>query len=126
MRLALLSNGYLAAVFLHAPGVVGLTQAHLGRRHCAQAPRVGSARSTANNLGQVDATGPALSEVVGELLVQRSIQTQLYYLHDLRDEPTAHWLQSWQGHEHLDAHGGYGGLLVGLGYHQVVKLYLVP
>lgn len=39
---------------------------------------------------------------VGGLLLQRALQTQLYYLSDLRDEPTYVWLRGFLGHDHLD------------------------
>mmetsp|Transcript_10032 Transcript_10032/g.20120 ORF Transcript_10032/g.20120 Transcript_10032/m.20120 type:complete len:495 (-) Transcript_10032:70-1554(-) len=39
------------------------------------------------------------------LLTQRALQTQLYYLKDLRDEPTGEWLRSFLDHRHLDAKG---------------------
>lgn len=42
--------------------------------------------------------------------MQRAIQTQLYYLNDLRDEPTGKWLQGFLGHAHLDAKGANGQL----------------
>lgn len=36
-----------------------------------------------------------------DLLVQRAIQTQLFYCNDLRNEPLAAWLQKFQDHSHL-------------------------
>jgi hypothetical protein len=33
----------------------------------------------------------AIKHNIGDLLMQRAIQTQLYYLSDLRDEPTYVW-----------------------------------
>ena len=37
--------------------------------------------------------------------MQRAIQTQLYYLADLRDEPTYVWLREFLNHGHLDDKG---------------------
>eukprot|EP00618_Florenciella_parvula_P006561 CAMPEP_0119495630 /NCGR_PEP_ID=MMETSP1344-20130328/19188_1 /TAXON_ID=236787 /ORGANISM="Florenciella parvula, Strain CCMP2471" /LENGTH=397 /DNA_ID=CAMNT_0007531223 /DNA_START=32 /DNA_END=1225 /DNA_ORIENTATION=+ len=39
---------------------------------------------------------------IENFLLQRSIQTQIYYLHDLRDEPQSAWIASFLDHEHLD------------------------
>jgi len=36
-----------------------------------------------------------------DLLVQRAIQTQLFYCNDLRNEPLAAWLKKFQDHDHL-------------------------
>lgn len=47
---------------------------------------------------------------IGRLLLQRSIQTQLYYLADLRDEPTYMWLREFLGHDHLDDKGRFNEL----------------
>lgn len=47
---------------------------------------------------------------IGGLLMQRAIQTQLYYLSDLRDEPTYVWLRSFLGHDHLDDRGRFNKL----------------
>ena len=42
---------------------------------------------------------------ISNLLMQRAIQTQLYYLADLRDEPTYVWLREFLNHGHLDDKG---------------------
>ena len=47
---------------------------------------------------------------IGGLLLQRAIQTQLYYLADLRDEPTYVWLRGFLGHDHLDDRGAFNEL----------------
>lgn len=47
---------------------------------------------------------------VGSLLLQRSIQTQLYYLADLRDEPTYMFLRGFLEHNHLDDKGKFNEL----------------
>jgi hypothetical protein len=44
---------------------------------------------------------------IKDVLVQRALQTQLYYLEDLRDEPTARWLSGFLNHTHLDSKGRY-------------------
>lgn len=43
---------------------------------------------------------------VENLLLQRAIQTQIYYLHDLRDEPQSSWLAGFLDHSHLDEEFG--------------------
>ena len=45
-----------------------------------------------------------------DFLLQRALQTQLYYLADMRDEPTAVWLAKFLGHEHLDGSGRFAAL----------------
>ena len=40
---------------------------------------------------------------LGDFLVQRSIQQQLYYSAQLRNEPMVNWLKTFRGHEHLDS-----------------------
>lgn len=40
---------------------------------------------------------------LGDFLVQRAIQQQLYFSADLRNEPMVGWLKHFQGHEHLDS-----------------------
>ena len=47
---------------------------------------------------------------IGRLLLQRAVQTQLYYLADLRDEPTYKWLRSFLDHDHLDDRGDFNEL----------------
>eukprot|EP00584_Thalassiosira_punctigera_P006247 CAMPEP_0172529040 /NCGR_PEP_ID=MMETSP1067-20121228/3223_1 /TAXON_ID=265564 ORGANISM="Thalassiosira punctigera, Strain Tpunct2005C2" /NCGR_SAMPLE_ID=MMETSP1067 /ASSEMBLY_ACC=CAM_ASM_000444 /LENGTH=475 /DNA_ID=CAMNT_0013313029 /DNA_START=7 /DNA_END=1434 /DNA_ORIENTATION=+ len=47
---------------------------------------------------------------IGSLLLQRAIQTQLYYLSDLRDEPTYTWLRGFLSQNHLDDRGKYNEL----------------
>lgn len=47
---------------------------------------------------------------ISGLLMQRAIQTQLYYLSDLRDEPTYVWLRSFLSHDHLDDRGKFNEL----------------
>lgn len=61
-----------------------------------------------------DANNPSRRHVyrhnIGRLLLQRSIQTQLYYLADLRDEPTYKWLRGFLDQNHLDDRGSFNEL----------------
>ena len=43
------------------------------------------------------------SAKLGDFLVQRAIQQQLYYSAQLRNEPMVDWLKRFGGHEHLDS-----------------------
>ena len=43
------------------------------------------------------------SAALGDFLVQRAIQQQLYYSAQLGNEPMVHWLKSFRSHEHLDS-----------------------
>ncbi len=47
---------------------------------------------------------------ISSLLMQRAIQTQLYYLADLRDEPTYTWMREFLNHNHLDDRGRFNEL----------------
>ena len=47
---------------------------------------------------------------ISSLLMQRAIQTQLYYLADLRDEPTYVWMRKFLNHGHLDDKGRFNEL----------------
>lgn len=47
---------------------------------------------------------------ISSLLLQRAIQTQLYYLADLRDEPTYIWMREFLNHSHLDDKGRFNEL----------------
>lgn len=47
---------------------------------------------------------------IAGLLMQRAIQTQLYYLSDLRDEPRYMWLRQFLSHDHLDDKGQFNEL----------------
>ena len=47
---------------------------------------------------------------ISNLLMQRAIQTQLYYLADLRDEPTYMWLREFLDQGHLDDKGRFNEL----------------
>lgn len=47
---------------------------------------------------------------ISSLLMQRAIQTQLYYLADLRDEPTYIWMREFLNHNHLDDKGRFNEL----------------
>ena len=47
---------------------------------------------------------------ISSLLMQRAIQTQLYYLADLRDEPTYMWMREFLNHGHLDDKGRFNEL----------------
>lgn len=47
---------------------------------------------------------------ISNLLMQRAIQTQLYYLADLRDEPTYVWMREFLNHGHLDDKGRFNEL----------------
>ena len=40
---------------------------------------------------------------LGDFLIQRAIQQQLYYSAQLRNEPIVDWLKRFKGHEHLDS-----------------------
>ena len=40
---------------------------------------------------------------LGDFLIQRAIQQQLYYSAQLRNEPMVDWLKRFKGHEHLDS-----------------------
>eukprot|EP00629_Pelagomonadales_sp_RCC1024_P004287 CAMPEP_0119291854 /NCGR_PEP_ID=MMETSP1329-20130426/43134_1 /TAXON_ID=114041 /ORGANISM="Genus nov. species nov., Strain RCC1024" /LENGTH=83 /DNA_ID=CAMNT_0007292683 /DNA_START=74 /DNA_END=321 /DNA_ORIENTATION=+ len=40
---------------------------------------------------------------LGDFVMQRAIQQQLYYSADLRNEPVLGWLAKFQGHEHLES-----------------------
>jgi len=44
---------------------------------------------------------------ISSLLMQRAIQTQLYYLADMRDEPTYMWMREFLNHGHLDDKGRF-------------------
>ena len=53
-------------------------------------------------------TEPKIGEhAIASLLMQRAIQTQLYYLSDLRDEPTYMWLREFLNQDHLDDKGRF-------------------
>ena len=43
------------------------------------------------------------SAALGDFLVQRAIQQQLYYHAQLGNEPMLHWLKKFRSHEHLDS-----------------------
>lgn len=43
------------------------------------------------------------SAKLGDFLIQRAIQQQLYYSAQLRNEPMVDWLKRFRGHEHLDS-----------------------
>mmetsp|Transcript_43631 Transcript_43631/g.85613 ORF Transcript_43631/g.85613 Transcript_43631/m.85613 type:complete len:461 (+) Transcript_43631:155-1537(+) len=47
-------------------------------------------------------TGPP-STKLGDFLIQRAIQQQLYYSAMMRNEPIVDWLKRFEGHEHLDS-----------------------
>lgn len=55
------------------------------------------------------------SSSLGDFLIQRAVQQQLYYSAQLRNEPMVDWLKRFKGHEHLDSrtrregHCGYPG-----------------
>ena len=42
---------------------------------------------------------------LGDFVVQRAVQQQLYYCADVRNEIQLRWLSRFQGHEHLDSNG---------------------
>ena len=46
--------------------------------------------------------GPS-GAALGDFLVQRAIQQQLYYHAQLGNEPMVHWLKSFHSHQHLDS-----------------------
>ena len=39
---------------------------------------------------------------IGEMLLQRTIQTMVHHYAQLRNEPVSNWLSEFRGHEHLD------------------------
>mmetsp|Transcript_13846 Transcript_13846/g.30160 ORF Transcript_13846/g.30160 Transcript_13846/m.30160 type:complete len:504 (+) Transcript_13846:487-1998(+) len=47
-------------------------------------------------------TAPS-SAALGDFLVQRAIQQQLYYSAQLGNEPMVHWLKRFRSHQHLDS-----------------------
>jgi len=47
-------------------------------------------------------TAPS-SSALGDFLIQRAIQQQLYYSAQLQNEPMVDWLKRFKGHEHLDS-----------------------
>jgi len=52
------------------------------------------------------------STKLGDFLIQRAIQQQLYYSAMMRNEPIVDWLKRFKGHEHLDSkmrREGYNG-----------------
>ena len=42
---------------------------------------------------------------LGDFVVQRAIQQQLYFIAELKNEPVQTWLAKFQGHEHLESVG---------------------
>lgn len=44
------------------------------------------------------------SDALGDFLIQRAIQQQLYYSAQLGNEPMVHWLKRFQDHQHLDSY----------------------
>lgn len=48
-------------------------------------------------------TAPS-SATLGDFLIQRAIQQQLYYSAQLGNEPMVDWLKRFQSHQHLDSH----------------------
>lgn len=48
-------------------------------------------------------TAPS-SDALGDFLIQRAIQQQLYYSAQLGNEPMVHWLKRFQDHQHLDSY----------------------
>lgn len=65
---------------------------------------VSNSRTNENLFNGDDAELPPMTDVIHihELLLQRSIQTQLYYLQEVRNEVKATWLAGFLKHEHLD------------------------
>mmetsp|Transcript_31 Transcript_31/g.58 ORF Transcript_31/g.58 Transcript_31/m.58 type:complete len:474 (+) Transcript_31:274-1695(+) len=63
--------------------------------------------SPATQIAPITKTG---KHAISSLLMQRAIQTQLYYLSDLRDEPTYVWLREFLNHHHLDDKGRFNEL----------------
>mmetsp|Transcript_21354 Transcript_21354/g.62246 ORF Transcript_21354/g.62246 Transcript_21354/m.62246 type:complete len:466 (+) Transcript_21354:1194-2591(+) len=63
------------------------------------------ARNIARNEGGVKRGGyeAPSSAALGDFLVQRAIQQQLYYSAQLGNEPMVHWLKSFRSHQHLDS-----------------------
>jgi len=82
-----------------APGIVS-----------AAAAAAGEATATAAPPGVAIPAAPSDGHGIGGLLLQRAVQTQLYYLEDLRDEPRGVWLRGFLGHDHLDARGRFAAL----------------
>ena len=71
-----------------------------------------TAAATATDLSQslLERTQRTGKHAISSLLMQRAIQTQLYYLADLRDEPTYMWLREFLNHNHLDDKGRFNEL----------------
>lgn len=46
---------------------------------------------------------------LGDFVVQRAIQQQLYFTAELQNEPVGTWLAQFEGHEHLESSGRKGG-----------------
>ena len=64
-------------------------------------------------IAAVVGSASALRVEVGSVVVQRSIQTQLLYSAQLRNEPQVSWLAKFLGQQRLDSSGrhiGSGGL----------------
>jgi len=54
-------------------------------------------------LSQTSAYTAPPTTKIGDFLIQRAIQQQLYYSAQLRNEPMVDWLKRFKGHEHLDS-----------------------
>jgi len=54
----------------------------------------------------------AIAKFVDETLLQRAIQTQLFYFQEFRDGFKKQWLEHFLGHEGLMNYHGFGGLQV--------------
>ena len=72
-------------------------------------------------------TEPKIGEqAIASLLMQRAIQTQLYYLSDLRDEPTYMWLREFLNQDHLDDKGRFNEPKDGGWQHYLKQLEQAP
>ncbi len=73
---------------------------------------VTTATSSTIESSQLSAPRPQRTgkHAISSLLLQRAIQTQLYYLADLRDEPTYMWMREFLNHGHLDDKGRFNEL----------------
>mmetsp|Transcript_22597 Transcript_22597/g.70846 ORF Transcript_22597/g.70846 Transcript_22597/m.70846 type:complete len:440 (-) Transcript_22597:48-1367(-) len=55
------------------------------------------------------ALAPPRRVSLGDYVIQRGVQQQLYYSADLRNEIQVNWLKSFRGHEHLDSRARRSG-----------------
>ncbi|KAL7490528.1 hypothetical protein ACHAWT_000100 [Skeletonema menzelii] len=76
-------------------------------RSAVTATTAAAGESSQSSTPRPERTG---KHAISSLLMQRAIQTQLYYLADLRDEPTYMWMREFLNHGHLDDKGRFNEL----------------